>query len=123
MEPADICLSNLKWQVQVQGIKQTEEQSFVPTNDEPRKFKQFDIVNDYSDHYFAVGTGNQLILSQVCAQFLSKVNTSVTKHTVSWFIFFCHSYQVKKGWFKRVQQEWCALKVDLPGVFSFLAFS
>ncbi|XP_074574557.1 putative ubiquitin-conjugating enzyme E2 24 isoform X2 [Curcuma longa] len=82
-EPADTCLGNLKWQVQ--EIEQTEELSFVHTNDEPRKFKQFDIVNDHSDHHFVVGTSNPLMLSQI-----------------------------KKGWFKRVQQEWCALKVDLP---------
>ncbi|KAG6530376.1 hypothetical protein ZIOFF_012604 [Zingiber officinale] len=82
-EPDDICLGDLK--CQVQEIEQTEGLIFVPTNDEPRKFKQFDIVNDHSDHHFVAGTGNQLMLSQI-----------------------------KKGWFKRVQQEWCALKVDLP---------
>ncbi|WOL14577.1 putative ubiquitin-conjugating enzyme E2 24 isoform X2 [Canna indica] len=81
--PTDLQVGILKQQVEL--IKQTDEPTPSPDNDETGKFKQFDIVNDYSDHHFLVGGGNELIFSQV-----------------------------KKSWFKRVQQEWGILKNDLP---------
>lgn len=48
-----------------------------------RRFKQFDIVGDSSDHHFADGKGAALS-------------------------------QIKKGWLKKVQQEWSILEKDLP---------
>nr|GMD11485.1 probable ubiquitin-conjugating enzyme E2 24 [Ipomoea batatas] len=51
----------------------------------PENFKRFDMVNDCSDHHFVDGTGKDV-----------------------------QSSQVKRGWTKRVQQEWNILEHDLP---------
>jgi ubiquitin-conjugating enzyme E2 O len=51
----------------------------------PEQFRQFDIVNDCSDHHFADGTGNRPASSQI-----------------------------KQIWLRKVQQEWGILKRDLP---------
>lgn len=50
----------------------------------PGHFRQFDVVTDFSDHHFAVGTGKD------------------------------HLSQVRRGWLKKVQQEWSILERDLP---------
>ncbi|URE35773.1 hypothetical protein MUK42_33910 [Musa troglodytarum] len=85
-EPTDLQPEILKQQIE--ETKQSGGMTFSPGSDEPRKFKQFDIVNDHTDHHFVDGIGNELMLS--------------------------HYPQVKKGWFKKVQQEWSFLKNDLP---------
>lgn len=51
----------------------------------PENFRQFDMVNDCSDHHFVDGTGKDV-----------------------------QSSQMKRGWTKRVQQEWNILEHDLP---------
>ncbi|CAL9040314.1 unnamed protein product [Musa banksii] len=66
-------------------FKQGEEPIVLPEEDKPIKFKQFNVVNDFSDHHFINGIGDGIMLSQV-----------------------------KRGWFKKVQQEWSFQKRDLP---------
>lgn len=66
LETTDLRLGILKQHLE--GIKQSEEPVLSPDNDEPRKYKQFDIVSDCSDHHFMVGKGNELVLSQVSVQ-------------------------------------------------------
>ncbi|URE40355.1 hypothetical protein MUK42_18200, partial [Musa troglodytarum] len=66
-------------------FKQGDEPIILPEDDKPIKFKQFNVVNDFSDHHFINGIGDGIARSQV-----------------------------KRGWFKKVQQEWSILKRDLP---------
>ncbi|ONK69125.1 uncharacterized protein A4U43_C05F19610 [Asparagus officinalis] len=74
-----------------QSLEQHEEETKLKENvtppqenENPRMFKQFDIVDDYSDHHFLNNAGKGL------------------------------TSQVKRGWLKKVQQEWGILKKDLP---------
>ncbi|URE40362.1 hypothetical protein MUK42_18200, partial [Musa troglodytarum] len=68
-------------------FKQGDEPIILPEDDKPIKFKQFNVVNDFSDHHFINGIGDGIARSQV-----------------------------KRGWFKKVQQEWSILKRDLPAL-------
>lgn len=77
--------------LELESLKQHEEKDEVeditrhsPGNKEVGMFKQFDIVDDYSNHHFASGAGKGL------------------------------TSQVKIGWLKKVQKEWGILKKDLP---------
>lgn len=99
----------------IQVIKDGKEVSLG--SDKPGKFKQFDIVDDYSDHHFVNGTGNGSMLSQVRSQlpFLFFNQLPICYQYSLWF----HSSQVKRAWLKKVQQEWCLLEKDLPGWSSF----
>lgn len=69
-------------------LKEAEEfkdDSFVPTGKNVNEIKQFDMVNDCSNHYFVDSSRKGSISSQV-----------------------------KKCWLKKVQQEWRILANDLP---------
>ncbi|KAG1346696.1 putative ubiquitin-conjugating enzyme E2 24 [Cocos nucifera] len=79
----DLDLENLKQRVE--EAKQSEEPTFLSGNGTPTNYKQFDVVDDYSDHHFLNSTGGNLLSSQVT-----------------------------RGWLKKVQQEWSILKKDLP---------
>ncbi|RRT50261.1 hypothetical protein BHE74_00042425 [Ensete ventricosum] len=65
-EPTDLQPENLKQQIE--ETKQNGGMTFSPGSDEPRKFKQFDIVNDHTDHHFVNGIGDELMLSHVSKQ-------------------------------------------------------
>ncbi|KAG6536969.1 hypothetical protein ZIOFF_002047 [Zingiber officinale] len=65
--------------------EQNDELSIFPGEVRPMDFNKFDMVNDFSDHHFINGIGNGSMLSQA-----------------------------KRGWCKKVQQEWNILKKDLP---------
>ncbi|KAH0717947.1 hypothetical protein KY285_013978 [Solanum tuberosum] len=70
-----------------QGQETTEGQKddALPSSSKlPEHFRQFDVVTDFSDHHFADGAG--------------KAQLS----------------QVRRGWLKKVQQEWSILERDLP---------
>ncbi|KAG8365497.1 hypothetical protein BUALT_Bualt18G0111000 [Buddleja alternifolia] len=54
-------------------------------NEQSETFRRFDMVNDCSDHHFSNGSGTDL-----------------------------QSTQVKRGWLKKVHQEWSILEKDLP---------
>ncbi|XP_026661380.2 probable ubiquitin-conjugating enzyme E2 24 isoform X4 [Phoenix dactylifera] len=69
----------------VEEAKQSEQPTFLPGNDIPGNFKQFDIVDDYSDHHFLNGIGSGFVSSQGT-----------------------------RGWLKKIQKEWSILKQDLP---------
>ncbi|KAK6917556.1 Ubiquitin-conjugating enzyme E2 [Dillenia turbinata] len=59
----------------------------------PKRFGQFDMVNDCSDHHFVDGAGKGLPVSQV-----------------------------KRGWLRKVQKEWNILKKDLPDTIYVRAY-
>ncbi|KAL0310644.1 UNVERIFIED_CONTAM: putative ubiquitin-conjugating enzyme E2 24 [Sesamum angustifolium] len=67
-------------------IKEADEDIMMPSSSKnPESFRQFDMVNDCSDHHFVKESGMDL-----------------------------HSPQVKRGWLKKVHQEWSILEKDLP---------
>ncbi|XP_020551950.1 probable ubiquitin-conjugating enzyme E2 24 isoform X1 [Sesamum indicum] len=67
-------------------IKEANENIMMPSSSKnPESFRQFDMVNDCSDHHFVKESGMDL-----------------------------HSAQVKRGWLKKVHQEWSILEKDLP---------
>ncbi|KAL0407372.1 UNVERIFIED_CONTAM: putative ubiquitin-conjugating enzyme E2 24 [Sesamum latifolium] len=67
-------------------IKEANEDIMMPSSSKnPESFRQFDMVNDCSDHHFVKESGMDL-----------------------------HSPQVKRGWLKKVHQEWSILEKDLP---------
>ncbi|KAL0300722.1 UNVERIFIED_CONTAM: putative ubiquitin-conjugating enzyme E2 24 [Sesamum radiatum] len=67
-------------------IKEALEDIMMPSSSKnPESFRQFDMVNDCSDHHFVKESGMDL-----------------------------HSPQVKRGWLKKVHQEWSILEKDLP---------
>lgn len=71
-----------------QELKESSENAELPPltgNKGSRPFIQFDVVGDCSDHHFVNGVGERAALSQM-----------------------------KKGWVKKVQQEWSILEKDLP---------
>ncbi|KAJ6396880.1 hypothetical protein OIU77_021835 [Salix suchowensis] len=65
--------------------QETEEHRSSSSRKSSKEFKRFDMVVDCSDHHFLDGEGNALALSQV-----------------------------KRGWLKKVQQEWSILEKNLP---------
>lgn len=72
---------------QEQGQETTEGQKddALPSSGKlPEHFRQFDVVTDFSDHHFADGAGKPQLS------------------------------QVRRGWLKKVQQEWSILERDLP---------
>ncbi|XP_077229678.1 putative ubiquitin-conjugating enzyme E2 24 isoform X2 [Tasmannia lanceolata] len=75
-----------------QQVEQIQENAGISCAEGSKQgqIKQFDTVNDYSDHHFVNGIGKGLTLSQFC------------------------SSQVKRGWLKKVQLEWSILEKDLP---------
>ncbi|KAL0321242.1 UNVERIFIED_CONTAM: putative ubiquitin-conjugating enzyme E2 24 [Sesamum radiatum] len=67
-------------------IKEVNKDIMMPSSSKnPESFRQFDMVNDCSDHHFVKESGMDL-----------------------------HSPQVKRGWLKKVHQEWSILEKDLP---------
>lgn len=70
-----------------QELKQSSENTglLLAENKGSSLFRQFDVVRDCSDHHFLDGVGKGVALSQM-----------------------------KKGWLKKVQQEWSLLENDLP---------
>ncbi|CAK7336715.1 unnamed protein product [Dovyalis caffra] len=70
---------------EVKDVKDSKEHQSSSASMRPEQFKQFDMVVDCSDHHFLDGAGNGLALSQV-----------------------------KRGWLKKVQQEWSILEKNLP---------
>ncbi|XP_072994791.1 probable ubiquitin-conjugating enzyme E2 24 [Typha latifolia] len=70
---------------QKEQTEQSEEPTSSTENDKTMKFKQFDTVDEYSDHHF--------------------VNDWDNRSTIS---------QVKRSWLKKIQQEWSILEKDLP---------
>lgn len=68
----------------VKEAELTKQQAFAPGTS-TEKFKIFDIVDDCSDHHFVNYLSKDIVSSQV-----------------------------KRGWLKKVQQEWSILKKDLP---------
>ncbi|KAI3466675.1 hypothetical protein Pfo_023338 [Paulownia fortunei] len=67
-------------------IKEANEDIMLPSSSKhPESFRQFDMVTDCSDHHFVNETGMDL-----------------------------QSPQVKRGWLKKVHQEWTILENDLP---------
>ncbi|KAF8409268.1 hypothetical protein HHK36_005342 [Tetracentron sinense] len=71
--------------VPVEEAQENNELPYSSCSEKPGQFKQFDMVGDCTDHHFVDVTGKALMLSQV-----------------------------KRGWLKKVQQEWSILKKDLP---------
>ncbi|XP_073115206.1 probable ubiquitin-conjugating enzyme E2 24 isoform X1 [Elaeis guineensis] len=69
----------------IEKAKQSEQPTFLPGNDRPGIFTQFDTVDDCSDHHFLNGIGGGWVSSQGT-----------------------------RGWLKKVQEEWSILKKDLP---------
>lgn len=68
-----------------QETTESQKDDALPSSSKlPEHFRQFDVVTDFSDHHFADGAG--------------KAQLS----------------QVKRGWLKKVQQEWSILEHDLP---------
>ncbi|KAH8511866.1 hypothetical protein H0E87_009156 [Populus deltoides] len=65
--------------------KESKEHRSSSASNSSEQFKRFDMVVDCSDHHFLDGEGNALALSQV-----------------------------KRGWLKKVQQEWSILEKNLP---------
>eukprot|EP00262_Sarcandra_glabra_P013852 TRINITY_DN391_c0_g1_i1.p1 TRINITY_DN391_c0_g1~~TRINITY_DN391_c0_g1_i1.p1 ORF type:complete len:968 (+),score=197.90 TRINITY_DN391_c0_g1_i1:469-3372(+) len=65
------------------NYQKKDKELFSQGNEKAGHFKQFDMVDDYSDHHFVNNIGKGLS-------------------------------QVKRGWLKKVQQEWNILKKDLP---------
>uniref|UniRef100_A0A6N2KYN0 E2 ubiquitin-conjugating enzyme n=1 Tax=Salix viminalis TaxID=40686 RepID=A0A6N2KYN0_SALVM len=90
LEACDLCM-------EVQPLVDGDRLRFERTNSNPEtnddqetkehrsSFKRFDMVVDCSDHHFLDGEGNASALSQV-----------------------------KRGWLKKVQQEWSILEKNLP---------
>ncbi|XP_072955847.1 probable ubiquitin-conjugating enzyme E2 24 [Typha angustifolia] len=76
-------LECLKQQKEV--VEQNEKLTSPIENDKITKFKQFDVINESSDHHFANGIGTEKLSSQV-----------------------------RRGWLKRIQQEWSILENGLP---------
>ncbi|XP_077252277.1 putative ubiquitin-conjugating enzyme E2 24 isoform X2 [Tasmannia lanceolata] len=70
---------------EVEEIQENENLPFGEGSEKRGQSKQFGTVNDYSDHHFVNGIGKGMMLSQV-----------------------------KRGWLKKVQQEWSILEKDLP---------
>ncbi|XP_052181726.1 probable ubiquitin-conjugating enzyme E2 24 isoform X2 [Diospyros lotus] len=70
---------------QVKDIQEEKAPLFSSDCKCPEAFKQFDMVTDCLDHHFVGNSSNGLILSQV-----------------------------KRGWLKKVQQEWSILEKNLP---------
>uniref|UniRef100_A0A2P2KKX3 E2 ubiquitin-conjugating enzyme n=2 Tax=Rhizophora mucronata TaxID=61149 RepID=A0A2P2KKX3_RHIMU len=66
-------------------IQANKESHSLSASMSPEQFKQFDMVSDFSDHHFLNGAGKEVPLSQP-----------------------------KRGWLKKVQQEWSILEKDLP---------
>ncbi|KAI8567686.1 hypothetical protein RHMOL_Rhmol02G0141000 [Rhododendron molle] len=67
------------------NIEEERAPSFTSDRAYPQLFKQFDMVTGCLDHHFVDGAGKGLTLSQV-----------------------------KRGWLKKVQQEWSMLEKNLP---------
>ncbi|KAG5246954.1 ubiquitin-conjugating enzyme family protein [Salix suchowensis] len=68
--------------------QETEEHRSSSSRKSSKEFKRFDMVVDCSDHHFLDGEGNALALSQV-----------------------------KRGWLKKVQQEWSILEKIFPSIY------
>ncbi|KAK6133451.1 hypothetical protein DH2020_032819 [Rehmannia glutinosa] len=75
-------------------IKEVNEDILLPSSSKhPECFRQFDMVNDCSDHHFVNENGMDL-----------------------------QSPQVKRGWLKKVHQEWSILEKDLPETIYIRAY-
>uniref|UniRef100_A0A1D1ZAJ4 Putative ubiquitin-conjugating enzyme E2 25 n=1 Tax=Anthurium amnicola TaxID=1678845 RepID=A0A1D1ZAJ4_9ARAE len=79
---------------------------------EEKKFEQFDVVQDYSDHHFSNYVPHTRGMDMI-TKLLSKlhiVNSSEKKHQ--------QTTGPKQEWVRRIQQEWKSLEKDLPeGIF------
>lgn len=91
-EPTDLQPENLKQQIE--ETKQSGGMTFSPGSDEPRKFKQFDIVNDHTDHHFVNGIGNELMLSHVSKQ-VCALNL-IIRHEYHFFMVYL-TFSVSSG--------------------------
>ncbi|KAK6932574.1 Ubiquitin-conjugating enzyme E2 [Dillenia turbinata] len=78
---------------QVEEALDNEEPSLSSGSNSPKQFRQFDMVTDCSDHHFVNGAGKGLPVSQV-----------------------------KRGWLRKVQQEWNILQNDLPDTIYVRAY-
>ncbi|KAK4754438.1 hypothetical protein SAY87_002542 [Trapa incisa] len=74
---------NLRREISVEVVEDGGQ--FLSEEKDDQKFKQFDIVNDCSDHFFCDQMGKDLASSQV-----------------------------KRAWLKKVNEEWSILKKSLP---------
>ncbi|KAF6141983.1 hypothetical protein GIB67_037951 [Kingdonia uniflora] len=68
------------------NIEEITELQLSSSNKKAGRFKQFDMVGDLSDHHFVNVIGKGSMFPQV-----------------------------KRGWLKKVHQEWSILQIDLPG--------
>lgn len=85
-ERLPIVLDELQTGEAKQQVEEVEDKKdLFLSGENPEQFKQFDIVDDCSDHHFLDASGKGLALSQV-----------------------------KSGWLKKVQQEWSILEKNLP---------
>ncbi|KDP20972.1 hypothetical protein JCGZ_21443 [Jatropha curcas] len=77
-------ITSLKWEVNL--FQDNKEFPPSPESKSVGQFRQFEMVNDCSDHQFIEGAGKGLF----------------------------SIYEVKRSWLKKVQQEWSTLEKDLP---------
>ncbi|KAJ6292541.1 hypothetical protein OIU78_024675 [Salix suchowensis] len=71
--------------LEINEDQESKEHRSSSASKRPERFNQFDMVADCSDHHFLDGAGNVSALSQV-----------------------------KRGWLRKVQQEWSILQNNLP---------
>ncbi|KAJ6416596.1 hypothetical protein OIU84_002456, partial [Salix udensis] len=71
--------------LEINDDQESKEHRSSSASKRPERFNQFDMVADCSDHHFLDGAGNVSALSQV-----------------------------KRGWLRKVQQEWSILENNLP---------
>lgn len=65
---------------QVEAVEQSEKPTLSSESDKPRKFKQFDVVNECFDHHFINESGNENVAC-ILEIFLTLNSTVFSYHT------------------------------------------
>ena len=99
---------------EIKEIREDKDLPFSSGSKNPECFSQFDMVCDCSDHHFFDNAGKGLALSQVRTLLIYLFKLYQLMRPDNQVNSFFH-LQFKRGWLKKVQQEWSMLEKNLPG--------
>ena len=104
--------ATVPWLQKIAAKEEAEEPSKSNTADENadkyKQFKQFDTVQNFSDHHFSKNFEGEVTRStSSCSWFVLLLGTYLFLHVTL--------FQPARAWSKRVQHDWKLLEKDLPG--------